>query len=154
VLSLALVLSLIHIGWAKADAIDDCIALKQQNFEARQTFIQSGSVTCPSGDIVGFPPRSRKHNRNGTITYTAPTGYVIEDKSVNSIVIENVSSNNGTHGAVNINAEKTSVSVQISCSGKSVGQGRAWQNINIKGAIVQAPSTEQIKQWVLQCVRE
>jgi hypothetical protein len=45
---------------ARSDEIDQCIAKKQTAFEAPQQFAQDGEITCPAGDIVGFPPRIRR----------------------------------------------------------------------------------------------
>lgn len=135
-----------------ADAIDDCVEAKQRAYEQPKAFSKSGRVTCPSGDIVGFPPRERKHSRNVTIVYEAPTGFSIRNDSVSSIQVKSVSDNNGSVGNLSVQSESR-VSVNISCRGKGVGQGRAWQEIRIEGTIVRSPTTDHLKQWIRECIR-
>lgn len=146
------VLSLMSTSFVHADAIDDCIEGKQRLFESPKAFSKSANVTCPSGDIVGFPPRSRKHDRNGTLVYEAPSGFVIQNTGVNSIKIVNVSANNGFIGSLNLETERR-VSLPFGCRGKSPGQGRAWQEVRIEGKIIRSATTDQLKDWVLECVR-
>jgi hypothetical protein len=135
-----------------ADAIDDCVEAKQRAYEQPKAFSKSGRVTCPPADIVGFPPRERKHNRNATIVYEAPTGFSIKNNSVSSIQVKSVSDNSGSVGNLSLQGNSR-VSVNISCSGRGVGQGRAWQEIRIEGTIVRLPTTDHLKQWIRECIR-
>jgi hypothetical protein len=137
----------------QADEIDDCVANSQKQYEAPQAFAQPAEVTCPAGDVVGFPPRIRKNDRSSVATYTAPAGHIIENKAVQSIVIENVSQNDGSYGSPSISRDGASVSVPIACNGKGPGEGRSWQNIVIRGAIIRSPPLEQLKSWVIQCTK-
>lgn len=135
-----------------ADEIDNCIAAKQAAFEQPKAFSKSGKVTCPSGDIVGFPPRSRKHDRNSTLTYNTPDGFVLKNTGINSVSATPLSSNNGYVRAVDVKSN-TEVSVDFGCRGKSPGQGRAWQEVKLQGTIVREASQDQLKDWIIQCVR-
>jgi hypothetical protein len=137
----------------QADELDDCVANSQKQYEAPQSFAQPAEVTCPDGDVVGFPPRIRKNNRSAVATYTAPAGYIIENKAVQSIIIENVSQNDGSYGSPTISNDGTTVSVPIACNGKNPTEGRSWQNIVIRGTVVRNPTIEQLKNWVIQCTK-
>jgi hypothetical protein len=126
--------------------------LQKENEEAR-TFEQVGEITCPSGDVVGFPPRNRRNDRSSTISFAAPAGFAIKNDSINSVSIENVSQNNGSFGRPTITSDGSTVSVPIACNGKGVGEGRSWQHIKISGTIVRVPRPEDIKSWAIKCVR-
>jgi len=137
----------------RSDEIDDCMTRKQATAESPEQFTQAGEVTCPAGDVVGFPPRIRRNDRSGSVGYTAPEGRVIRNRSINSITINNVSQNNGKYGTPSISADGRTVTVPISCDGKGPGEGRSWQNIQISGATVHVPTQEEMKSWAIQCVR-
>jgi hypothetical protein len=153
VVSIAFIGLIVSISQAWADEVDDCLARLQKAYESPQAFSQDGEITCPPGDIVGFPPRVRRDDRSGAVMYKAPPGYVIENKAVGSIGIANISQNNGSIAPATISGDGTTVAVPISCTGKGPGEGRAWQQVRITGVIVRLPSTEMIKTWALQCVR-
>jgi hypothetical protein len=138
---------------ARSDEIDQCMAKKQTEFEAPQQFTQGGEITCPAGDVVGFPPRIRRNERSGAVAYTAPQGYVIQNRAIDSITVQNVSQNNGRYGAPSISADGRIVTVPIACDGKGPGEGRSWQQINIAGVINRSPTQDDIKSWAIQCVR-
>jgi hypothetical protein len=136
-----------------SDEVDQCMAQKQTVYEAPQQFTQQGEITCPAGDIVGFPPRIRRDDRSGSVAYTAPAGSIILNRSINSIKIENVSQNNGRYGTPSISGDGRTVAVPIACDGKGPGEGRSWQEIRISGVIVRQPTSDDIKSWAIQCVR-
>ncbi len=140
-------------GPARSDEIDRCIAQRQAAYEAPQQFTQQGEISCPAGDIVGFPPRIRRNDRSGSVTYTAPEGTIILNRSINSITIENVSQNNGRYGTPSISSDGRTVTVPLACDGKGPGEGRSWQNIRISGVIVRQPTSDILKSWAIQCVR-
>jgi hypothetical protein len=143
----------ISITAGRSDEIDDCMARKQATEEAPQQFTQAGDVTCPAGDVVGFPPRTRRNDRSGSVGYTAPEGRVIRNRSINAITINNVSQNNGRYGTPSISPDGRTVTVPIACDGKGPGEGRSWQNIEISGVTVHVPTQEEMKSWAIQCVR-
>lgn len=140
-------------GPARPDEIDQCIADKQAAAESPQQFTQAGEITCPAGDIVGFPPRVRRNDRSGSVTYTAPAGTVIRNRSIDAITVNNVSQNNGRYGTPAISADGRTVTVSIACDGKGPGEGRSWQNIEISGVIIHVPTQDDMKSWAIQCVR-
>ena len=138
---------------ARADEVDECIARKQKDFESPQPFEQRGEITCGAADVVDIPPRIRTHDENGVVSYKAPPGFVIKNQSVSSIQIENVSQMHGSYGSPSITPDGTGVVVPIACAGRGIGEGRAWQEIVVRGFIEPVPSTEQIKQWAKDCVK-
>jgi hypothetical protein len=145
---------LVFTSWpATSDEIDQCIAQKQAAAESPQQFTQAGEITCPAGDVVGFPPRIRRNDRSGAVTYTAPSGMVIRNRSIDAITVNNVSQNNGRYGTPSISADGRTVTVPIACDGKGPGEGRSWQNIQISGVIIHVPTQDEIKSWAIQCVR-
>jgi hypothetical protein len=78
---------------------------------------------------------------------------VIQNKAINSIAIQNVSQNNGRYGMPSISADGRTVTVPIACDGKGPGEGRAWQKIVVSGVILRVPSQDDLKSWVIQCVK-
>jgi hypothetical protein len=138
---------------ARADEIDQCIADKQAAAEAPQQFTQPGEITCPAGDVVGFPPRIRRNDRSGTVSYTSPEGTIIRNRSIDAITVTNVSQNNGSYGTPSISGDGRTVTVPIACNGKGPGEGRSWQNIQISGVFIHAPTPEDMKNWAIECVR-
>ncbi|WP_143273798.1 hypothetical protein [Bradyrhizobium canariense] len=136
-----------------ADEIDQCMTNLQAAYESPQQFTQEGEITCPAGDVVGFPPRIRRNDRSGAVTYMAPPGTIIQNRSIDAISVDNISQNNGRYGQPSISADNRTVTVPISCDGKGPGEGRAWQNIRIRGVIIRQPAAENIKSWAIQCVR-
>jgi len=138
---------------AAADEIDACMSNLQKQYEAPQEFSQPGEITCGSADVVGFPPRIRRHDASGSVSFTAPDGMVIRNRSVNAIQIENVSQNNGRFGSPSVSADNRTVTVPISCDGKGIGEGRAWQSIKIHGTIVKLPTPNDQKSWAIICVK-
>lgn len=150
---LSISFSLTALSTAHSDALEDCLDIKEKENTVVKNFTQPGEVTCPAGDVVGFPPRSRKHNRSGTVTFRAPDGYKILNVGVGSVRINNISSNQGTYGQLSISQNNTVASVSISCNGKSPGQGRSWQKVEIVGQISKSPAPEDYKKWVLECAK-
>jgi len=144
---------LIAYSPARSDELDACMAKLQKANEDAQTFERVGEITCPAGDVVGFPPRVRRNDRSSVVSFAAPPGFGIKNDSVDSISIQDVSQNNGSFGRPTISKDGTTVSVPIACNGKSPGEGRSWQNIKISGTIVKVPRAEDIKSWAIQCVR-
>ena len=138
---------------SRGDEVDECLARKQKDYESPQTFEQHGDITCGSADVVGIPPRVRTHDESGAVSYKAPPGFVIQNQSISSIQIQNVSQSSGSYGSPTIAPDGSVVTVPISCSGKGIGEGRAWQEIVVRGTIVRVASTEQIKQWAIECVK-
>ncbi|MEL7092960.1 MAG: hypothetical protein AAFN94_14605 [Pseudomonadota bacterium] len=109
----------------------DCIAQAKRAYQMdnARDVVAKGGVTCPAGDIVGFPPKSRKHNRNGTITVAAGTGREICPGTTPEV--RNVSTNNGSRGEFSYSSDRSTVSMPISCRGASPGQGRRWYNAEL-----------------------
>lgn len=138
---------------ARADEVDECIARKQTAYEDPRSFEQLGEITCAAADVVGFPPRIRRNDERGSLTYRAPSGYTIRNQSISSIAIVNLSQNNGSYGSPSIAPDGASVTVPLACSGKGVGEGRAWQHIKITGTIVRLPPNDLLKQWGIECVK-
>jgi hypothetical protein len=132
-----------------ADEVDQCIAGLQAAYEQPQQFSQEGEITCPAAETVGSPPKIRRNNRSGSITFTAPPGSVVQ----NSITVLNMSQSNGQYGAPSISTDGRTVTVPIACYGGDPGEGRSWQRIRISGVTVQVPTQEMLRSWVLQCVR-
>ncbi|MEM6757843.1 MAG: hypothetical protein AAF601_00040 [Pseudomonadota bacterium] len=117
--------------------------------ESAREVVAKGGVTCPAGDIVGFPPKTRKHNRNSTITLAAGTGRVICPGTTPTV--RNVSSNNGTRGNFEFAADRSSVSMPISCRGASPGQGRRWFNAEVVAQSCPAATEEVTLQVTRDC---
>ncbi|MDA9420991.1 hypothetical protein [Bradyrhizobium sp. CCBAU 53380] len=138
---------------SRSDEVDECLGREQKAYETPQAFEQRGEITCGSADVVGIPPRVRTHDASSVVSYKAPPGFAIRNQAITSIQIENISQSNGSYGSPTISPDGSTVTVPIACTGKGIGQGRAWQEIVVRGTIVRVASTEQIKQWAVQCVK-
>jgi len=110
---------------------------------------QSGGVTCPSGDIVGFPPRARKHNRDDRITIHAGNGRMICPGTVPSL--SDVSDNGGGHDNYEFSQDRSSVSVKIYCRGASPGNGRRWFNATLNARTCLRITEEILLDVTLTC---
>jgi hypothetical protein len=143
----------LYATFAHGDEIDDCIAKEQRAYEQPQQFSTQGDITCPAGDISGFPPRLRRHDRQGTVSFTAPAGFVIENRAISSVVVQVVSSNNGTTGSPSLSPDARTITVPISCQGRGPGEGRAWHSVRVVGSIVRNAPPEMQKRWAIECVR-
>lgn len=139
-------------GAAAADAVDACVAGKQRQAREMRTFRAEGGVTCPSAELVGFPPRERRHDRDAVVRYAAPEGWKIVNENVGSVTVRTISSNGGAHGDVTVARGDRSLSVRISCRGKGLTQGRAWQKIEVQGRIRREPTRDDLKTWIRACV--
>lgn len=147
--------SLVALGLSTTTAaaqVEQCVRQKIAAAEQRQNISNSGSVTCPAGDIVGFPPREQKHNRSGEVCITAPNGRVLVNENATSIVARPVSDNGGSMSALNIKSERQAC-VSISCSGAGVGQGRRWMEAAVSGQTKRSIPSDDIIQMTLECAR-
>ena len=133
--------------------ITACVDKKIQAYEARQPFAVEGQVSCPAADIVGFA-RVRRHDRRATVTFNAPKDREIVNESVSSVQIDVLSSISGTHGNPIISPDRKTVTVLISCSGRSIGQGRATHHIRVRGDTKRVPDTEKTIGWTIDCARK
>jgi hypothetical protein len=146
--------AILHVSTiTRADEVDECLAKLQKAHEELQTFEQTGEITCPAGDVVGFPPQIRRNDRAGVVTYAAPTGFIIRNQSISSVQIENVSQNDGSYGSPSIAPDGGSVTIPIACKGKNPTEGRSWQHIRVTGTIIRVATSDMIKDWAVQCVR-
>ncbi len=110
---------------------DACVTqqVRQLQRQSAQRIVASGEVVCPQGDVVGFPPRQRRHDREGRITLPAGQGRVICPGL--EPALENVSSNGGGAGPFEFGPQRSTVSARIWCNGAPVGQGRRWYRADL-----------------------
>ena len=101
----------------KKQLILDCVRVTLDTVQQKSAnYVETtGEVTCPSADLVGFPPRERKHNRNGTISLQMENDRVVCPGSIPELGI--VSDNGGGHGKFDLTNDLSSVSVPIHCFG-------------------------------------
>lgn len=109
----------------------------------------TGEVTCPAGDIVGFPPRFRTHDRRSTIVIKAGEGRVFCPDSVP--VLEGESNNGGIRGNFTLNQQKTEISMPIGCNGAQVSQGRRWYKGTLSAYSCPMVTEEVILNLTLKC---
>ncbi|HVY90922.1 MAG TPA: hypothetical protein VG942_18790 [Hyphomonadaceae bacterium] len=107
------------------------------------------SVTCAIADVSGFPPRVRKHNKSKISSFNAPSGYRFV---VSATERPHFTSTSSVHGdfdkTLAMSKEDTEASGRISCSGRGLTEGRAWQEIALTARIEPIPTSQQ-KQAVL-----
>lgn len=114
-----------------------------------QVIARSGGVTCPAADVVGFPPRERKHDRSATLVVDAGPGRVICPGT--SPFVRNVSDNGGTQGNVQIDEHRTSASLFIGCSGAGLGAGRRWYNAELVAQSCSMITEDMLLDITLEC---
>lgn len=121
----------------------DLIAQKSKNFSSPEY-----RVTCPQGDIVGFPPRCRKHNRNNTFTYEAPSGFRISSPSFK------ISSQTArTSISKPLKSDGVRARVGLQCGGHGCdGKGRVWIAGNIVGRFTYQPTGSDAKAITDKCL--
>lgn len=157
IFTISAVISVSQIAYAQSDRrqlIRQCVEVttSEQQIASASTVESSGGVTCPSGDVVGFPPRERKHNRNGTITVPMGGGRIVCPGTVPQLV--NVSDNGGSSGNFQFATDGTSVSVPISCRGAGVGQGRRWFNATLQARSCVRITEDMILDATLECAEK
>jgi len=144
-------LSVIWITPAFAQ-VDACVQRKIAAVEQRQPISNRGGVTCGSADVVGFPPRERKHDASGQICLTAPEGRALVNERVTSITVDVLSNNGGEHGNVIAKDEKQAC-VHISCRGAGLGQGRRWIEISLRGETKASISQPALIEMAVSCAQ-
>ena len=89
----------VHAQSNKEDLIKACVkdqlSSLQMSSSQVESFVSPG-VTCPAADVVGFPPKERKHNRSGEIRLAMPEGRTLCPGTIPQLL--NVSDNGGGHG--------------------------------------------------------
>lgn len=121
----------------------DLIAQRSQNFTSPEY-----RVTCPQGDIVGIPPRCRKHDRNNVFTYEAPSGFRIAGPSFN------ISSQTArTSISRQLSSDGVRASIGLQCGGHGCdGKGSVWIAGNIVGRLAYQPTAEDAKAITDRCL--
>lgn len=152
VLMLAAVLLVTASAIAQSNAevkrqIAECHRGKMAELRTTRPFSVPGEVTCPPGDIVGFPPRCRTDDRNAAVNYEAPDGYRISNASVQE------TSRTSRTGINGFRFDSRTASVGLSCNGHGCGgEGRVWVNVLLNGNIERIPTEADSKRAMDQCI--
>lgn len=135
----------------KAELIRQCVRGELSDFQRTGPLRveATGEVTCPAGDIVGFPPRLRTHDRGSVIVVKAGEGRVLCPDSIP--IIENESNNGGTRGNFDYNQSKTEVSMSIGCNGAQASQGRRWYKATLVATSCPMVTQEVVLNLTLRC---
>lgn len=121
----------------------DLIAQKSKNFSSPEY-----RVTCPQGDIVGFPPRCRKHDRNNTFIYEAPSGFRVQSPSFN---ISSQTARTSISRALSSDGVRASIGLQ--CGGHGCdGKGSVWIAGNIVGRLAYQTTADDAKAITDRCL--
>lgn len=146
---IAINLPSIALAQTTKERILQCRDAKLASLRTRINFERRGGVTCPQGDIVGFPPSCRKHNRNGAISYTIPSGHKLITSSVSD-----ESRTNGT-GRSGVKQSGSNLTVSLSCTGHGCdGKGRRWVNSKLYGTIERIPTEKERAKALADCLTE
>ena len=137
----------------RRDLVRKCVSQTTSDLQAQsaRNVVASGGVTCPQGDVVGFPPRTRTHNRSGRITVSAGSGRVICPGSIPSVT--NVSDNGGSRGNFEFDSLRETVSIAISCRGSGPGGGRRWFNADLSAQSCVKITEDMILDATLTCAQ-
>ena len=127
--------------------IAECHRTKMAELRTTKPFSVAGEVTCPPGDIVGFPPRCRTDDRTAPVSYEAPDGYRITDASVQE------TSRTSRTGINGFRFDSRTASVGLSCNGHGCGgEGRVWVKVLLNGTIERVPTEADSKRAMDQCI--
>lgn len=125
----------------------ECHRSKMAELRVESPFSVHGDVTCPPGDIVGFPPRCRTDDRSTPVIYDAPEGYRIKNASVQE------NSRTSRTGVDGFQYTSRRASVTLSCNGHGCGgEGRVWVDVNLVGTIERIPTEAESKRAMDQCI--
>lgn len=135
----------------RRELIEQCVKQEIANFQndSRQRISASGEVTCPAASLVGFPPAERKHNRAGTIELRSGSERMICGDSVPRVEQEH--SNGGWTRNVEINADRSLISMQYGCNGANLTQGRRWWNGTLVAESCARATEEILLDFTLLC---
>lgn len=110
-----------------------------------------GRVECPAADIVGFPPRERKHNRDGEIVVRAQEGWTVCPDA--QARVTPLSDNGGSRGDIIISADRRVASMSIHCRGDGLGRGRVWYEAEISVNVCRSVSDRMRMDALRSCMQ-
>ncbi|WP_417688561.1 hypothetical protein [Roseibium sp.] len=136
---------------SKRELIAACVKVRTQEIqrESATRISSNGNVTCPAGDVVGFPPRERKHNRSARISVQAGGGRIICSHVVPEV--NEKSNNGGRRGNFEFSPDNTGVSIAIACNGAGIGQGRRWYDADLVAHSCLRIDQDMILDATLEC---
>lgn len=135
----------------KRELVKSCVNEKKIQYinSNKSTVSGRGSVECPAADIVDFPPRERKHDRDYTITIPSGSNRVICPNPEVSYAVH--SDNGGGQGNYSVSSDRGILSVPIYCRGAGLTQGRRWYDLTVSAATCPIVDDEMIFQFTLDC---
>lgn len=128
-------------------SLDFCTAASRLQYEAPQTFEQTGTVSCPASRLGGFPPREIKSRRTATVYFTAPDGMVIDDRPANAPT----AFSRGGAVAVTLSPDKTRASAPVTCESAGIKAGEVTERVTITGQILRPVTDDLLKDWLVSC---
>lgn len=146
------ILSLDALGeTTNKDLVKACVNQKKTEFINSHTSPVStrGGVECPAADLVGFPPRERKHDRNLDLTLSAGAGRVFCNNPEVSYAVH--SDNGGGRGNHSISNDKSTLTVPIYCRGAGLTQGRRWYDVTVSAKTCPIINEDLSLNFMLEC---
>ena len=126
-----------------------CHTTKLNAYRSTQSFSVPGELTCPPGNLVGFPPSCRTDDRSGPVNYAAPAGY----KITNASVVE--TSRTSRTDISGFRYDTQTASVNLSCNGHGCGgEGRVWVHVALNGTIEHVPTEAESKKAMDDCLEQ
>jgi len=124
-----------------------CYDRRVAEFRSTQTpFAVDSEVVCPAAEGDVAAPSVHTFDRESVLTYKAPTGYMIEPRSVQVVVF---GSDSGSNGTPDIHSDR--VQVSLSCKGKALGEGEAYHRIRLSGVLTRSLSPETMAEFASDC---
>jgi len=135
----------------KKELIKQCVQQEILDFQKRSEKPVSarGDTTCPAADVVGFPPKTRKHNRSGRIVLKAGMGRVFCPWTRPTLT--DVSDNGGYQGNFELNEPNSELGLSYGCNGAGVSQGRRWWKGTLAAQSCAAITQEILLDLTLNC---
>jgi hypothetical protein len=135
----------------KKDLVKACVNQKKQSYinSHASTVSKRGNVVCPSADIVGIPPRERRHNRDDNITLGAGEDRVFCDNPEVSYAVH--SNSDGGQRNYSISSDRATITLPIYCRGSGLTQGRGWYDVTIYARSCPKVSEDQSLNFMLEC---
>jgi hypothetical protein len=136
----------------RRDVVEACARDRVQQMQLSQKrerpLAVRGSVTCPAADVVGFPPRVRRHDRQSILAipdegqWTRCPGTDPHIRELSNV-----------RGRIAQLPEESGyiVKYRISCTGARLGEGRAWMEAEISVEACPIVTAEKHVQAVIEC---
>lgn len=132
------------------DALRACVAEKRASHYAPRPFESPElTLTCPGADLVGFPPREQRHERNELVSYAASEGYRIVPGSASLCAVPE----GAAAPPVTVSPDNLLAQTPLSCRGGGIGAAAISVAARICGQERRTEAPEMERTWLFECAQ-